>query len=309
VTAAPTGSPGAPGRVVVSGATGLVGSALVAALERSGASVFRLVRRRPVSEAEVSWNPAQGTLDPRSLSGADAVVHLAGENVAGGRWTPARKDAIRRSRVDGTRLLAEALAGLDRKPRVLVSASAIGIYGSRADEPLTETSAPGTGFLADVCREWEAATTPAREAGVRVVTPRLGLVLARQGGALPKMLTPFRLGLGGVVGGGHQWVSWIGLADLVAVLTHLLTRNDIAGPVNAVAPAPVTNGELTKTLGRVLRRPTLCPLPAFAVRLLFGEMGEAALLGSARVLPARLQASGFRFATPELDGALRAALA
>jgi hypothetical protein len=236
------------------------------------------------------------------------VVHLAGENIAAGRWTPARKEAIRRSRVDGTRLLAGALARLDRKPRVLVSASAVGFYGDRGDEPLTEASAPGSGFLAEVCLAWEAATAPARDAGVRVVTPRLGMVLARDGGALAKMLPPFRLGLGGVIGSGRQWVSWIALPDLVAALRHLLARDDLAGPINAVAPEPITNREFTKTLGRVLRRPTLFPLPASLVRLLLGEMGEAALLGSTRALPAGLQASGFRFSTPELEGALKAVL-
>lgn len=303
-----------PGCVVVSGASGLVGRALVASLEGDGVRVLRLVRRRPSSEAEAAWDPQGGSLDARSLEAADAVIHLAGESIAAGRWTAVRKEGILRSRVDGTRLLSEALARLgprpsDRRARVLVSASAIGYYGSRGDERLTETSGAGTGFLADVCRAWEGATAPACDAGVRVVTPRLGVVLAKEGGALAKMLTPFRLGLGGVIGSGRQWVSWIALPDLVRVVRHLLARDDVAGAINAVAPTPVTNRELTETLGRVLRRPTLIPLPAPLVGLLFGEMGEAALLGSTRAVPARLQASGFTFSTPDLERAIRTVLA
>src|SRR5438093_11286305 len=208
--------------VVVSGASGLVGGALATALELDGVRVVRLVRRRPAPGGwEVGWDPGTGRIDARGLEGADAVVHLAGERIAAGRWTPARKDAIRRSRVDGTRLLAETLTRIERRPRVLLSASAVGYYGDRGDEPITEESPPGTGFLAAVCREWEAAAGSARDAGIRVVIPRFGMVLAREGGALPRMLTPFRLGLGGVVGSGAQWMSWVALPDLVALLRFL----------------------------------------------------------------------------------------
>jgi uncharacterized protein (TIGR01777 family) len=239
----------------------------------------------------------------------DAVVHLAGESIAAGRWTAAVKERIRRSRVDGTRLLAETLARLERRPRVLVSASAVGYYGDRGDEPLTEESPPGVGFLADVARAWEAAADPARAVGIRVVHPRLGLVLAREGGALPRMALPFRLGLGGVIGSGRQYWSWIALPDAVRVIERALADATLAGPVNAVAPAPATNREFTRALGRVLGRPTLLPFPALGVRLLMGEMGRALLLGSARVLPRRLERAGFRFEHPELEGALRGALA
>ena len=298
-----------PERVVISGASGLIGGALAGALAADGHAVGRLVRPGPaVRLGDVAWDPTAGRIDAAALEGADAVVHLAGESIAAGRWTAARKRAIRDSRVGGTRLLAEAVAGLRRPPRVLVSASAVGYYGDRGDEPLTEASAPGQGFLAEVAVAWEAAAEPARRAGLRVVHPRIGLVLAAAGGALPKMLTPFRLGLGGVIGDGRQQVSWIALDDLVSVLRHLLTTDSLAGPVNAVAPAPVDNRELTRTLARVLGRPALLPLPASVVRLVFGEMGLALLLASARVLPARLEATGFRFRNPTLEAALRAVL-
>jgi uncharacterized protein len=256
----------------------------------------------------VEWDPARGRLDPRALEGVDAVVHLAGESIAARRWSAAVKERIRRSRVDGTRLLSETLGNLERRPRVLVSASAVGYYGDRGETPLTEDSAPGAGFLADVCREWEAAADAARSAGIRVVHPRLGLVLAKQGGALPRMTLPFRLGLGGVVGSGRQYWSWIELGDLVRAIELCLGLDGLAGPINAVAPAPVTNREFTRKLGKVLGRPTLVPLPALAVRLLLGEMGRALLLGSARVLPRRLERAGFHFRHPGLESALRAAL-
>jgi uncharacterized protein (TIGR01777 family) len=294
-------------RVAVTGSRGLIGSALVAALEAGGDEVTRVVRGHP-GHANVAWDPAKGTIGAEGLEGVDAVVHLAGESIAAGRWTQARKDAIRRSRVDGTRLLAETLTRLEHRPRLLLSASAVGYYGSRGDEPLTEESPPGTGFLAEVCRAWEAAARPAGDAGIRVVTPRFGMVLAREGGALPRMLTPFRLGLGGVIGSGAQYVSWIALPDLVALLRFLMGADGLAGPVNAVAPRPVTNREFTKALGRVLGRPTVVPVPPFVVRLVFGEMGEAVLLGGQRVLPARLETAGFRFRTPDLEAALTSAL-
>ena len=296
-------------RVAVTGATGLVGSALVPALLAAGHRVDRLTRRPPtVGTTDVEWDPARGRLDPRALEGVDAVVHLAGESIAARRWSAAVQERIRRSRVDGTRLLSETLGNLERRPRVLVSASAVGYYGDRGETPLTEDSAAGAGFLADVCREWEAAADAARSAGIRVVHPRLGLVLAKQGGALPRMTLPFRLGLGGVVGSGRQYWSWIELGDLVRAIEFCLGLDALAGPINAVAPAPVTNREFTRKLGKVLGRPTLVPLPALAVRLLLGEMGRALLLGSARVLPRRLERAGFHFRHPRLESALRAAL-
>ena len=299
----------APFRVAVTGATGLVGSALVPALLAAGHRVDRLTRRPPTAgTTDVEWDPARGRLDPRALEGVDAVVHLAGESIAARRWSAAVKERIRRSRVDGTRLLSETLGNLERRPRVLVSASAVGYYGDRGETPLTEDSAPGAGFLADVCREWEAAADAARSAGIRVVHPRLGLVLAKQGGALPRMTLPFRLGVGGVVGSGRQYWSWIELGDLVRAIELCLGLDGIAGPINAVAPAPVTNREFTRKLGKVLGRPTLVPLPALAVRLLLGEMGRALLLGSARVLPRRLERAGFHFRHPRLESALRAVL-
>ena len=297
-------------RVAVTGATGLVGSALVPALRAAGHRVDRLSRRSPeAGSTDIQWDPARGRLALGALEGVDAVVHLAGESIAALRWTGSVKERIRRSRVDGTRLLAETLGRLTRRPQVLVSASAVGYYGDRGEAPLTEESPAGSGFLAEVCREWEAAADPARAAGIRVVHPRLGVVLAGQGGALPRMALPFRLGVGGVIGSGRQYWSWIELADLVRVIELGLALDTLAGPVNAVAPAPVTHREFTRVLGRVLGRPTLVPLPALAVRLLLGEMGQALLLDSARVLPRRLERAGFRFRHPELEGALRAALA
>jgi uncharacterized protein (TIGR01777 family) len=293
-----------PLRIAVTGASGLVGSQLAAFLTTGGHTVLPLVRRAPRPRSdEIAWDPARGEIDAARLDGVDAVVHLAGEPVAA-RWTDAHKARVRASRVDGTRLLATTLARLASPPRVLVSASAIGFYGDRGDEPLDERSAPGTGFLAEVCREWEAATEPAAAAGIRVVHPRIGVVLAGQGGALATMATPFRLGLGGVVGDGSQMMSWIALDDLVGALHHLLFA-DVHGPVNATAPEPVSNATFVQTLGAVLRRPTMVPMPARAARLLFGDMGEALLLAGARVLPRALLASGFRFLHADLASAMR----
>jgi uncharacterized protein len=298
-----------PLRVAITGASGLIGGNLAAFLTTGGHRVDPLVRGTPRPETtEIAWNPAGGTIDAAALEGVDAVVHLAGESVAGGRWTPERKAAIRESRARGTALLAAALARLARKPRVLVSASAIGWYGDRGDETLTEESGPGHDFLADVCREWEAATDAARAAGIRVVNVRFGIVLAAGGGALARMLPPFRLGAGGVVGSGNQYMSWIGLDDVVGAIHHLLFTDGTTGPVNGTAPAPVTNAEFTRTLGHVLGRPTIVPLPAVAVRAVFGEMGDALLLASQRVLPTRLEAAGFRFEEPALESALRTEL-
>jgi uncharacterized protein (TIGR01777 family) len=291
--------------VAITGSHGLVGSALVPYLTTRGHGVTRLVRGEAAGLDETAWDPARGLADPSRLDGLDAVVHLAGANIAAGRWSPTRKAEIRQSRVEGTRRLCEVLAPLARPPKVLVSASAVGYYGDRGAETLTEESAVGTGFLADVCREWEAATELAARAGVRVVRLRFGMILSPRGGALRKMLLPFRVGVGGRVGGGAQYMSWIALDDALAAIDHVLHQGSVRGPVNAVAPELVTNAEFTRTLGRVLHRPTVVPLPAFSARLVFGEMAEALLLGGARVIPARLEASGYRFQFPELEGALR----
>ncbi|HEX8140180.1 MAG TPA: TIGR01777 family oxidoreductase [Pyrinomonadaceae bacterium] len=296
-------------KILVTGASGLVGSALVPYLTSKGHEVVRLVRSRPKSgTAEIEWNPESGVADPSRLEGFDAVVHLAGENISEGRWTDEKKRRIRESRVKGTRVLAENLAQLAQPPRTLASASAIGFYGNRGDELLNEQSASGQDFLAEVCREWELATRPAAERGIRVANLRFGVILSREGGALAKMLTPFKLGVGGRVGSGRQYMSWITLDDTVGSIYHALTHEDVRGPVNVVAPRPVTNEEFTKTLGQVLSRPTLLPAPAFALRLAFGEMADALLLSSARVEPARLKETGYTFQHPELEGALKSLL-
>jgi uncharacterized protein (TIGR01777 family) len=291
-------------KVVVTGASGLIGVALVPLLRASGHDVLRLVRREPAAKDEARWDPAAGAIDAAALDGARAVVHLAGENIAAGRWTRAKKARLRSSRVGPTHLLAETLAGLKHKPRVLVSASALGYYGDRGDRWLTEADPPGDDFLGRLSVEWEGAAAPAAAAGIRVVHPRIGIVLSPNGGALAKMLLPFKLGLGGVVGPGTQYVSWIAIDDLASVIAWLIERDELAGGVNAGSPSPVTNAELTNTLGRVLGRPTLLPAPALALRIVLGEMADS-LLGSTRMRPDRLVASGFRFRFPELDGALR----
>ncbi len=297
-----------PQRVAVTGATGLVGSALAAFLSAGGHRVQRLVRRAAVSHQEIAWDPASGCVDLAALEGVDAVVHLAGRSIAEGRWSPAAKTLIRESRVEGTRLMATSLASLKRPPRVLVCASAIGFYGDTGDREVDESAQRGNGFLPEVCEAWEAAADPARSAGIRVVHLRIGVVLSARGGALARMLTPFRLGLGGVVGSGSQGMSWIALEDLLGAIQYALFTESLSGPVNVVAPAPVTNREFTHTLARLLHRPALLPLPAAGVRLLFGEMGRALLLESARVLPRRLAESGFSHLHPTLEGALRAEL-
>jgi hypothetical protein len=294
-------------KVVVGGASGLIGTALVAALRADGHDVVRLVRGEPSVADEIRWNPAAAELDLAPLEGTDAIVNLSGENI-GQRWTGSRKRDILESRVQATDLLARTAAALDPRPSVFVSASAVGAYGDRGDEILTEESELGTGFLADVVRAWEAAADPARDAGVRVVSLRQGIVLAREGGALERMLLPFKLGLGGRVGTGKQWWSWVGIEDLVAAYGAALT-SDLFGSVNLTAPNPVTNEQLTKALGAALHRPTVLPVPGFAMRALFGEMGEAMLLGGQRVLPARLIDSGFEFGAPTIDVGLERALA
>lgn len=293
-------------RVAVSGSGGLVGAEVAASLADAGDEVVRLVRRVPAeARREVRWDPESGIVDASGLEGISAVVHLAGENIAAGRWNAGRKAAIRESRVEGTRILCDALAGLSRPPDTLVCASAIGFYGDRGDELLTEGSAAGKGFLADVCRDWEAATAPAARKGIRVVALRIGVVLSPKGGALSRMLPPFRAGFGGVLGNGRQYVSWVSLDELPGIVRHVLANRDLQGPVNAVAPCPVTNREFTAALGTVLSRPTPFPVPAFALRLAVGEMADALLLASTRVVPRRLEETGFRFRFPELHGALR----
>ena len=291
--------------VLLTGSGGLIGSALAPALAADGHQVRRLRRAAAGGPDETSWNPADGTFAPGALDGIDGVVHLAGESIAGGRWTAARKARIRDSRVDDTRRLAEALAALEQPPRVLVAASAIGFYGDRGDELLDEAASPGIGFLPEVSRAWEAASAPAREAGIRVVHLRIGIVLSPAGGALGQMLLPFRLGAGGVLGSGDQYMSWISIDDVVGIARHALNDDTLGGPVNAVAPRAVTNREFTRTLGAVLRRPTILPAPAFALRIALGEMADALLLASTRVDPAALRATAFEFQHPELDAALR----
>ena len=298
-----------PLHILVTGSTGLVGSALVPFLTTGGHRVTRLVRSTPQAGADaIPWDVLTGRLAPAyhaALTGIDAVVHLAAEPMASGRWSARKKAAIRDSRVQGTRLLCERLAQLDTPPDVLVCASATGYYGNCGDEVLTEASAPGTDFLSDVCRDWEAATAPARQRGIRVVHLRLGMILSMAGGALARMRLPFRLGAGGVMGDGRQYVSWIALDDVIGAIHHVLCTPPLHGPVNVVAPQPVTQRVLTRTLGHVRRRPIPLPRPAAAVRLVFGEMAETLWLASRLVEPTRLLESGYTFRFPTLDSALR----
>ncbi len=297
---------GVPMHIAITGASGLLGSALLSFLSGGGHRLTRLVRSTATAGAAgIEWDPRTGRVEAGDLEGLDGVVHLAGENIAAKRWTAGQKARIRDSRVALTRLLSETLARLSRPPKVLVCASAIGLYGDRGAELMSEDSPAGSGFLAEVCEAWEAASQVARDAGIRTVLLRLGVVLSPAGGALARMLLPFRLGAGGVIGTGEQYWSWISLDDVVGAIHHALMSETLAGPVNAVAPRPVTNREFTKTLGRVLSRPTLLPLPGFAARLALGEMADALLLSSTRVEPARLLASGYTFRQPELEGALR----
>ncbi len=290
-------------RVAVSGATGLVGGALSSRLTQEGHEVIPLVRHA-ASGSELLWNPSQGGIEKEPDTPLDAIVHLAGENIAG-RWSASKKQRIRDSRVQGTRALCESLARWKQKPSTLVCASAIGFYGNRGDELLEESAAPGTGFLAETCRDWEQATSPARDAGLRVVSLRIGVVLSKHGGALKQMLGPFRMGAGGRMGPGTQFMSWIHRDDVIGLICHALQDSSLRGPLNAVSPHPVTNQEFTKTLGKVLRRPTLFPMPTFAVRLVFGEMGEELLLSSTRVSAATAVAAGYSFQFAQLEEALR----
>jgi uncharacterized protein len=293
-------------KIAVTGASGLVGAALVPALEAAGHEVIRLVRRPPASTQELEWDPQAGTIDAAGLAGTHGAVHLSGATI-GRRWTEARKAEILDSRVTSTRLLAETLAALDQRPSALVCAGGIGIYGDRGDEILTEESELGSGFLADVGRAWESACEPARTTGIRVVNLRAGIVLSRKGGALGRLLIPFKLGLGGRVGSGKQWWSWVALDDVVAAIRFAL-EGDVAGPVNLVSPNPVTNAQFTKALGNAVGRPTVFPFPSFAAKAMFGEMAEEALLTGQRALPARLIDAGFAFEYPEIDSALQRAL-
>jgi uncharacterized protein len=292
----------APMRIAITGASGMIGQALAPVLAASGHTVVPVSRR--AMAGGIVWDPDSGTLDPRDLEGVDAVVHLAGENLAGARWTAERKRLLRESRITPTRLLADRLSRMSRPPRVLISASAVGIYGDRGDELLDEQARPATDFLGTLATDWEAAADPARAAGIRVVHPRFGVVLTPLGGALAKLLPPFRLGLGGQVGSGRQWLPWIALDDALGVINHLLAVASLAGAVNAVAPEQVTNAQFGASLGRALHRPAVIPLPAFALKLAFGEMGDATLLASQRVVPQVLAESGYRWLYPSLDGAL-----
>ncbi len=290
-------------RILVTGATGFIGAALLPFLTTGGHQVARLVRARP-DPGDVLWDPAAGTVDLPALEGFDAVIHLAGENIAQ-PWSTAAKQRILESRSRGTRVLSEALAQMQRPPRVLVSASGVGYYGDRGDEVLREESRPGSDFLAEVCQAWEGGTAPASAAGIRVVNLRFGVILSPEGGALPRMLPPFRLGVGGPIGSGRQWMSWIALDDVLGVLLHALATESLAGPANAAAPNPVTNAEFARTLGRVMGRPALFRVPALAIRAVFGAMGQGTILASQRAVPARLLETGYAFRYPALEGALR----
>jgi len=301
-------------KVLITGSTGLVGSSLVSELERAGHTVCRLIR--PVGSAgavrttagfDVRWDPTTGELGAAAV-GADAVVNLAGASIVGGRWTKGRKDLLRSSRVDTTRTLVQALSKLAARPRVLVSASGIGYYGSRGDETLNEQSAPGNDFLSDLSKDWEGQALNAEAMGVRVVCVRFGIVLARDRGALPKMVRPFRLGVGGSLGSGRQWMSWVALEDVVAIVRLALENGTMRGPLNVVSPQPVRNADFTSCLARVLHRPALFPAPAFALRIVLGEMADGLLLSSQHVEPACLKKLGYQFLQPELESALRAIL-
>jgi uncharacterized protein len=292
-------------KVLISGASGLIGSALSARLQIDRNEVVRLVRYPPQGEGEVFWNPMSGSIDAIGMEGMDAVVHLAGENIAGGRWTEKRKQRFRESRVGGTQLLCSALAQLAVPPRVLVCASAIGYYGHCGDRLLNEEDGAGEGFLAGLVRDWEGATEVLAEKRIRVVLARFGVVLSAEGGALAKSLLPFRLGLGGKIGDGRQYMSWIALEDAVGATCHALACEEMVGPMNVVGPEPATNAEFTRVLGKVLKRPTLMPLPAGMARLMLGEMADELLLASIRVAPTRLMETGYEFLYPELEGALR----
>lgn len=308
-SAVPRNEPGndRPESVAITGSSGLIGSALSRSLEAEGRRVLHVVRRESRTDREISWNPERGEIDARRLEGVDAVVNLAGENLAQ-RWTDDAKRRIRDSRVHATSLIARTVAGLSTKPRVLLSGSAVGIYGDRGDEVLDESSTLGGDFLASVCKDWEMATAAARDADIRVVHLRTGIVLAKDAGALEKMLLPFRFGVGGRLGSGEQWMSWIALSDTVRALTYLLDAPAADGAVNIAAPNPVTNEEFSDTLGRVMHRPSFFAVPRAAMKLVLGEMADDTVLASQRAKPAKLTSSGFAFELPQLEPALRAVL-
>lgn len=293
-------------RVLISGSHGLVAGRLIPALERQGWHIVRLVRQQPVGPTEIFWNPEAGTVPATGLEGIDAVIHLAGASIAGGRWTAHRKAAIRSSRIEGTRLLAATLAQLDSPPPVFVSTSAVGYYGDRGADILTEATPMGTGFLAEVCRDWEQSAQAAVDAGIRVVHPRFGVVVARDGGMIPLLARLFRAGIGGKVGTGSQYMAWVGLDDLVSILLWSIADQSLDGPVNAVGPEPVTNSDFTKAMGHVLHRPALMSVPAFALRAVLGEMADELILASQRAVPDRLLGSGFEFQTTTMEKALTA---
>ncbi|MCA9035029.1 MAG: TIGR01777 family oxidoreductase [Planctomycetaceae bacterium] len=292
--------------VAISGATGLVGQALSLRFQSRGDRVLSITRRDGDGfDDSVRWDPSTGLVNPARLEGIDAVVHLAGENIAGGRWTDSLKKRLRSSRIQGTRSLVESLSKLKHRPRTLVCASAIGYYGDRGDAALTEDASAGNGFLPDLCRDWEAEAIKAEELGMRVVCVRIGIVLSPKGGALAKMMLPFKAGVGGNIGAGDQFWSWIGLNDLARVLEFCVDNQQLTGPVNAVSPNALTNAEFTRNIGAVLHRPTIFPLPAFMAKLVLGEMANELLLASARVVPQKLLKAGFKFEHPELASCLK----
>jgi uncharacterized protein len=298
-------------RILVSGSTGFVGSSLVPTLEREGNTILPLLRPQTgrgspsqANEKIVRWDPVSGHFGFAAAEGSDALVHLAGASIAEGRWNDSRKNLLRTSRIDSTRHLIHALSQLQRPPRVIVAASAIGYYGDRGDELLNETSAPGNDFLATLCQQWESETSRASEWGARVVLLRFGIILAEHGGALPRMALPFKLGAGGRLGSGKQWMSWVTLKEIIAMISFALAHATLRGPANAVTPSPLQNAEFTRILAKALHRPALFPAPAFALRLALGEMADALLLASQRVMPTKLEQCGYRFKQPDLAGAL-----
>lgn len=295
-------------KVLITGASGLVGTELQKSFAAKGYDMLLASRKEPKDDKHIQWSIEEGFAEPEKLEGIDAVVHLAGENVSGLRWTDEKKKAIRDSRVLGTRNVVDAISKLRDKPKVFVASSAIGFYGERGDEEVTESSAAGDNFLAGVSKEWESESRRAEDAGIRTVLLRTGIVLSKDGGALGTMLTPFKLGVGGVVGSGKQWMSWISMEDEIAIINYVIENENIRGAVNAVSPNPVTNQEFTKTLGEVLYRPTFLPLPEFAVSMVFGEMGDALLLASTKVIPKRLLDAGFEFKYPDLKPAIENAV-